>query len=65
VILSKSGWHRAGACIDQLYVNAYVPNLQVAGQVVTFLTARLGYPIPSPTLLDVKAFAAENDIPIL
>jgi len=53
------------ACIDRLYLNAYVPNLQVAGQVVTFLTARLGYPIPSPTLLDVKAFAAENDIPIL
>jgi hypothetical protein len=53
------------ACIDRLYLNAYVPDLQVAGQVVTFFTARLGYPIPSPTLLDVKAFAAENDIPIL
>ena len=62
------------ACIDRLYLNAYVPNLQVAGQVVTFLTAHLGYPIPSPALLEkignrfrreVKAFAAENDIPVL
>ena len=62
------------ACLDRLYLNAYVPNLQVAGQVVTFLTAHLGYPIPSPTLLEkignrfrreVKAFATENEIPIL
>ena len=62
------------ACIDRLFLNAYVPNLQVSGQVVTFLTAHLGFPIPSPALLekignrfrrDVKAFAAENHIPIL
>lgn len=62
------------ACIDRLFLNAYVPNLQVSGQVVTFLTAHLGFPIPSPALLqkignrfrhDVKAFAAEHDIPIL
>jgi hypothetical protein len=62
------------ACIDRLYLNAYVPNLQVAGQVVTFLTAHLGFPIPSPALLEkignrfrreVKAFAAENGIPVL
>ena len=62
------------ACIDRLYLNAYVPNLQVGGQVVTFLTAHLGFPIPSPALLqkignrfrrDVKAFAAEHQIPIL
>jgi hypothetical protein len=61
-------------CIDRLYLNAYVPTLQVAGQVVTFLTAHLGYSIPSPALLEkignrfrreVKAFAAENEIPIL
>jgi len=62
------------ACIDRLYLNAYVPNLQVGGQVVTFLTAHLGFPIPSPALLEkignrfrreVKAFAAEHDVPIL
>ena len=41
---------------------------------VTFLTAHLGFPIPSPALLEkigtrfrreVKAFAAEHDVPIL
>ena len=61
-------------CIDRLYLNAYVPKLQVGGQVATFLTQHLGFPIPSPALLekignrfrrDVKAFAAENDVPIL
>lgn len=62
------------ACIDRLYLNAYVPTLQVSGQVVTFLTQHLGFPIPSPALLqkignrfrrDVKAFAEEHGIPIL
>ena len=38
-------------CVDRLYPNAYVPNLQVGGQVVTFLTEHLGFPIPSPTLM--------------
>jgi hypothetical protein len=61
-------------CVDRFYLNAYVPSLQVSGQVVTFLTAHLGFPIPSPALLqkignrfrrDVKAFAAEEGIPIL
>ena len=61
-------------CIDRLYLNAYVPNLQVGGQVVTFLTEHLGFPIPSPALLEkignrfrreVKAFAAEHEVPIL
>jgi hypothetical protein len=35
-------------CLDRIYLNAYVPNLQVGGQVVSFLTAQLGYPIPPP-----------------
>jgi hypothetical protein len=61
-------------CIDRLYLNAYVPTLQVGGQVATFLTAHLGFPIPSPALLerignrfrrDVKQFAAARDVPIL
>ncbi len=61
-------------CIDRLYLNAYVPKLQVGGQVVTFLTEHLGFPIPSPALLEkignrfrreVKAFAAEHEVPIL
>jgi hypothetical protein len=61
-------------CVDRLYLNAYVPNLQVGGQVVRFLCGHLGHQIPSPALLgpignrfrrDVKAFAAEREIPIL
>ena len=27
-------------CLDRIYLNAYVPNLQVGGQVVSFLTAQ-------------------------
>jgi hypothetical protein len=61
-------------CVDRLLLNAYVPNLQVSGQVVTFLTQHLGFPIPSPALLEkignrfrreVKAFAAEHEVPII
>lgn len=61
-------------CVDRLYLNAYVPNLQVGGQVVRFLCGHLGHAIPSPALLgpignrfrrEVKAFAAEHEIPIL
>jgi hypothetical protein len=61
-------------CVDRLYLNAYVPVLQVAGQVVRFLTGHLGYPIPSPALFarignrfrrEVAAFASEHEIPVL
>ena len=61
-------------CVDRLYLNAYVPNLQVGGQVVRFITQHLGKPIPSAALLgqignrfrrEVKAFAEANRIPIL
>ena len=60
-------------CLDRIYLNAYVPTLQVGGQVVTFLTRHLGYPIPSPALFatigdrfrdSVKAFARRNRIPL-
>ena len=53
-------------CVDRLYLNAYVPNLQVGGQVVRFLRDHLGNPVPSPALFekignrfrrDVKAYA--------
>ena len=55
-------------------MNAYVSNLQVGGQVVGFLTRRLGNPIPSPALFnhignrlrrEVHAFAEEHDVLIL
>jgi hypothetical protein len=61
-------------CVDRLYLNAYVPTLQVGGQVVRFLRGHLGQEIPSPALLgsignrfrrEVKAFAAEREVPIL
>lgn len=61
-------------CVDRMLCNAYVPGLQVGGQVVIFLTRHLGYPVPSPALFnqignrfvrDVKKFADTNGIPML
>ena len=61
-------------CVDRLYLNAYVPNLQVGGQVVSFFTRHRGEPIPSPALMErngnrfrreVKAFAEQHAVPIL
>jgi hypothetical protein len=61
-------------CLDRVYLNAYVPNLQVGGQVVSFLTAHLGNPIPSPAIFDkigtvfrraVSRFADEEHIPVV
>jgi hypothetical protein len=62
------------ACLDRVYLNAYVPNLQVGGQVVSFLTRHLGNPIPSPALLNkigtgfrhaVGRFADDEHIPVV
>src|SRR5665811_1541315 len=39
-------------CLDRIYLNGYVPNLQVGGQVVTFMTNHLGYRIPSPAIME-------------
>jgi hypothetical protein len=39
-------------CLDRIYLNGYVPNLQVGGQVVSFMTAHLGNPIPSPAIME-------------
>ena len=61
-------------CMDRLYFNGYVPNLQVGGQVVTFLTHHLGYPIPSPVVFNqigerfrraVGDFADRERIPVV
>jgi hypothetical protein len=61
-------------CLDRIYRNAYVPNLQVGRQVVSFTTAHLGYPIPSPAILErigtafrraVRRFADDNHIPVV
>jgi hypothetical protein len=61
-------------CLDRIYLNGYVPNLQVGGQVVSFMTVHLGYPIPSPAILEkigmafrrsVRSFAEDNHIPVV
>jgi len=61
-------------CLDRIYLNAYVPNLQVSGQVATFLTRHLGYPVPSPAIFekigtrfrdDVRRFAAARGVPVV
>ncbi|HEY2651887.1 MAG TPA: hypothetical protein VGI50_08200 [Solirubrobacteraceae bacterium] len=61
-------------CVDRLLLNAYVPALQVPGQVVRFLCGHLGHPIPSPALLgrignrfrsQARKFADERGIPVL
>ena len=61
-------------CLDRIYLNGYVPNLQVGGQVVSFLTAHLGYQIPSPAILEkigtafrraVASFAEDNRIAVV
>ena len=61
-------------CVDRLYLNAYVPILQVGGQVKRFLELHLGNPIASPVIIerignrfrrDVKTFAAANQVPVL
>ena len=61
-------------CFDRIYLNGWVPNLQVSGQVVGFLTSHLGFPIPSPAILEkiglrvrraVEEYAVANDIPVI
>jgi hypothetical protein len=61
-------------CLDRVYLNGYVPKLEVGGQVVTFLTEHLGNPLPSPALFKqvgdrfrdaVRHFAETNGIPVL
>jgi hypothetical protein len=61
-------------CIDRLYLNGYIPNLQTGGQLVRFLMKGQGQPIPSPALLgkitqgfaaSVKKFAEDNGAPLV
>ena len=39
-------------CLDRIYLNGYVPLLQVGGQVVTFLDDHRGMPIASPAVFE-------------
>lgn len=61
-------------CFDRIYLNGWVPTLQVPGQVVSFLSRHLGFSIPSPAILEriglrfrkaVTEFAADNGIPVI
>jgi hypothetical protein len=61
-------------CIDRLYLNAYIPNLQVGPQVNHFLERHLGLHLGSPAIIEkignrfrreVKAFAEAKGIPII
>ena len=61
-------------CLDRIYLNGYVPKLQVGGQVVTFLHDHRGMPIASPAVSGqigarfrqaVGRFAEMNDIPMV
>ena len=61
-------------CLDRIYLNGYVPSLQVAGQVASFMTQHLGYPIPSPAIMEkigtrfrraVSEFAEAEHIPVV
>ena len=61
-------------CLDRVYLNGYVPNLQVGGQMASFMTAHLGYPIPPPAIMEkmgtvfrraVRGFADTNHIPVV
>ena len=60
-------------CLDRVYLNGYVPNLQCGGQVVRFLAHR-GFPIPSPVVVArigdrfrraVRSFADSNHIRVI
>ncbi len=60
-------------CVDRVYLNAYVPNLQSSGGVVGFLEHR-GQSIPSPALFgkiteafkrDLRAWAEQEGVPWL
>jgi hypothetical protein len=61
-------------CLDRIYLNGYVPLLQVGGQVVTFLHDHRGMPVASPAVFEqigtrfrqaVARFAENNDIPMV
>src|SRR4051812_23813042 len=61
-------------CLDRIYLNGYVPNLQVGGQVSNFLRDHLGYLVPSPAVLEkigaafrrsVSAFAEDEHLPLV
>jgi hypothetical protein len=60
-------------CLDRIYLNGYLAQLQVSGQLVQFLRHR-GFPLPSPACLQqigdafrrsVDSYATANHIPVV
>jgi hypothetical protein len=61
-------------CIDRMYLNVFVPQLQRTGQVAGFLRRHRGFPIASTALVapiskqfvtDIKDYAAAHDVPLV
>jgi len=61
-------------CLDRIYLNGYVPNLQVGGQVAVLMRDHLGLKIPSPAVFErigtkfrraVGSYAEANHIPVV
>ena len=61
-------------CVDRVYLNGYVKNLQMPGGLINFIREQLGFPIPSPMLLApaseayrvaVEKFAGEQGLTIV
>jgi len=61
-------------CLDRIYLNGYIPTLQMPGQLVNFLIGHRGNKIPSPVLLgritddfkaQIQSFAEQGSIPIV
>lgn len=61
-------------CMDRIYLNGYIPNLQVPGQLVNFLTKHRGNVIPSPILLGkigqqfqqaIQEYVESHEIPLV
>jgi hypothetical protein len=61
-------------CIDRMYLNVFVPELQRTGQVFGFLMGHRGFPIASTALVapmsrqfvsDIRDFAAAYDVPLI
>lgn len=61
-------------CVDRVYLNGYVKNLQMPGGLINFIREQMGFPIPSPMLLApvseafrtrVEKFAEEQSLTIV
>ena len=61
-------------CLDRIYLNGYIPNLQILGQLIAFLVQHRKQKIPSPALLNqmtinfvksIKQYAEDNNISIV